>query len=83
MSATPQTDEELDSGSEYQAGAACAPQAGRAIADLVAELQSAATIVEDAGHPEMAIRLRNWAICVAGVLTAHRQGDRGSEVYVG
>jgi hypothetical protein len=31
----------------------------------------------------MAIRLRNWAICVAGVLTAHRQGDRGSEVYVG
>ena len=68
---------------EYQAGATCAPQTGMAVADLVAELTSAAAIVEGAGHVELANKLRNWAICVADVLTAHRQGDHGSEVYLG
>jgi len=72
-----------DTGSEYRAGAACALQAGIDIPTLVAELQRAAEIVEAAGHSDLASKLRNWAICVAAVVTSDRQGERSSEVYVG
>jgi len=83
MTDAPHTNREAGAEMEYQAGAACALQTGISVADLVAELRRAASIVEGAGHEELADKLRNWAICVADVVSVHRQGDHNPEVYVG
>lgn len=83
MNDASRTDKKPSAEPEYQAGAACASQAGMTVADLVSELRSAASIVEDAGHEELANKLRNWAICVADAVDVRQHGDRGPEMFVG